>query len=428
MDMLPAILMFASLFALIALGVPIAFALLACCLIPVMMEDRLDLFLVVQRTYNSLDTFLLLAIPFFLLAGNLMNATGVTERLVRFSSSLVGHLRGGMAQINVLVNMMFAGVSGSSVADAAGTGAVLIPAMSKRGFPVEFSVALTASASVMGVIIPPSLLMVVWGAMTETSIGALFVAGIVPGIMIGLGLMAWVYYVARKRGYPVEPWRGGAEILASGKRAVLALFMPVLIVGGIRAGWFTPTEASVTAVLYALFLGFVVYRSLSIGEFNSVIYESARLVSLSLFCVGAAGLFGFMMAYYKIPALMTGLTGYLHSPALLLIGVVVLFLFLGTFLDGLVITIICGPLFLPAVKALGIDPVHYGIVSCIAIAIGLITPPYGLCLLVASGIAGIPMQRAVPDMLRFLAVLVGVLMLIILFPELVLAPTRWLAF
>jgi tripartite ATP-independent transporter DctM subunit len=420
--------MFVALFSLIAFGVPIAFALLASCLIPIMIEDRLSLYLVVQRTYNSLDTFLLLAIPFFLLAGNLMNSTGVTERLVRFSASLVGHMRGGMAQINVMVNMMFAGVSGSSIADAAGTGAVLIPAMRKRGFPVEFAVALTASASVMGVIIPPSLLMVVWGAMTETSIGALFVAGIVPGILIGVGQMMWVYFVARRRRYPVEAWQGVGEILVSGRRAALALMLPVIIVGGIRAGWFTPTEASVSAVLYALFLGFLVYRSLSLGEFNAVMYDSARLVSLSLFCVGAAGLFGFMLAYYKIPLLMTNVTDLLHSPILLLVAIVILFLILGTFLDGLVITIICGPLFLPAVRELGIDPVHYGIVGCIAIAIGLVTPPYGLCLLVASSIGGIPMQRAFPDMLRLLAVMAAVLMLVILFPDLALAPTRWLAF
>jgi tripartite ATP-independent transporter DctM subunit len=414
----PVILMFAVLFGLMAIRTPIAIALIAASFGPLLLEDRLSLLLVVQRTYNSLDSFLLLAVPFFLLAGNLMNETGITHRLVRLAAALVGHLRGGLAQINVLVSMMFAGISGSSLADTASCGTLLIPAMRARGFPVTFSVAITAASSVMGVLIPPSLLLIVWGAVTGTSIGNLFIGGIFPGVILGLSLMVAVYLLARTRGFPVEDRKTGGEVAGSLKDAALALVMPVIVVGGIRFGWFTPTEASIVAVLYTLALGLVFYRSLPLARLPHVLSESAKLVSLSMFCVGAAGMFGFLLAYYRVPQYLGEAAASIESPTLLLMAIAALILMLGTFLDGLVIAIICGPLFLPATEHLGIDPVHYGLVSCMAIAIGVVTPPYGLCLLLASSIGGTTVSEAAPDTLRLLAAMLGALLLVILVPQL----------
>jgi tripartite ATP-independent transporter DctM subunit len=224
----------------------------------------------------------------------------------------------------------------------------------------------------------------------------------------------------------VERWLGTREIGRSFSSAALALLMPVIIVGGIRGGWVTPTEGSIVAVLYAILLGFFAYRSLRVRELWAVINESGRMVSLSLFCVGSAGVFGFLLAYYKLPTVLGGLSAYITSPTLFLLFITALFLILGTFLDGLVITIICGPLFLPAVHNLGIDPVHYGIVACISIAMGLLTPPYGLCLLVAAGIGNISIQKALPYTMKLFAVILSVLLILILLPEVVLAPARWI--
>lgn len=417
-DLLPVFVMLVVLFGLIALGVPIAFALIGASLWPLLTEDRLSLFLVAQRTYNSLDSFLLLAVPFFLLAGALMNETGITARLVRFAAALVGHLRGGLAQINVFVSILFSGISGSSLADTAATGMLLIPEMKRKGFPAEFSAAITAASSVMGVIIPPSLLLIVWGGVTGTSIGALFVGGIIPGLMLGGGLMIAVNILARRRDFPLERRNSTGEIGRSAREAAIALMMPVLIVGGIRFGFFTPTEASIVAVLYALFLGLVVYRTLSLKNLMRVLYESGRTVSLAMLCVGAAGVFGFLLAYYHVPRLISGVTLLIDNPSLLLIAIALLMLVLGTFLDGLVVAIICGPLFLPATQQLGIDPVHYGLVSCIAIAIGVVTPPYGLCLLLASKIAEVPMSKTLPDTARLIGTMLLVLLIVILVPPL----------
>jgi tripartite ATP-independent transporter DctM subunit len=298
--------------------------------------------------------------------------------------------------------------------------------MQKKGIPVTFAVSVTAASSVMGVIIPPSLLLLVWGAVTETSIGALFIAGIVPGVLIGLGQMIFVYWVARQQKFPVEPWLGGREVLRSAGAAGFALLMPIIIVGGIRGGWVTPTEGSIVAVLYAILLGFVVYRTLSPRELWTVIYESGRMVTLSLFCIGSAGLFGFLLAYYKLPAVLGGLSAHITSPSLFLLFIAALFLVLGCFLDGLVITIICGPLFLPAVQNLGIDPLQYGIVGCVAIAMGLLTPPYGLCLIITAGIGKVSIQEAMPYTMRLFGVMLAVLLLFIFVPEVILTPVRWI--
>ncbi len=250
------------------------------------------------KSYNS---FLLLAIPFFLLAANLMNAAGITEKLIKLARTVVGHLPGGLGHVNVVVSMLFAGISGSSTAETAGVGGVLIPAMKKQGFDARFTVALTACASVMGVIIPPSILMVVWGGVISVSIGGLFLAGVLPGVMIGLSLMVVVVIYAKLRHYPIYPratWR------SSDRRCCMRscrMATPAIIVGGIVGGFFTPTEASVVAVIYALLLGTVIYRTVGLREIPTVLYESARFAAISLFCIGTASAFGWLLAYFHVP-------------------------------------------------------------------------------------------------------------------------------
>ncbi len=282
---------------------PIAFALGLACIPVFFIDERLTPFLLLNEMLKSYNTFILLAVPFFLLAANLMNSAGITDKLVALARTMVGHLPGGLGHVNVVVSMLFAGISGSSTADAAGVGGVLIPAMKKQGYDAPFSSALTACASVMGVIIPPSILMIVWGGVISVSIGGLFIAGIVPGVMIGLSLMGAVLVYAKVRKYPVYARASLREFVRALGSSLLPLLTPAIIVGGIVGGLFTPTEASVVAVLYALILGVFIYRTLGWRQVPHVFYESARFAAISLFCIGTASAFGWLLAYFHVPQL-----------------------------------------------------------------------------------------------------------------------------
>lgn len=414
-----ALVLFGGFIALALLRIPIAFALLAVSLVLFYLEGRLSPWGMTQEMFSGLDSFVLLAVPFFVLAGNIMNEAGVTDRLIRLANALVGFIRGGLGMVNVAVSMAFSGISGSSTADTAGVGTVLIPQMRRRGYSDEFSVSVTAASSVMGSIIPPSILMIVWGALTNTSIGALFLGGVIPGLMIGLGMMILVYVTARRRGYPKEERTSLGEIGTAFTKAFLAIGVPVVVIGGIVFGLVTATEASVLAVLYALILGLVVYRSIGVRDLPQVFASSVRLASLSLFALAAASVFAYLLSYYQMPFALQNLVGDL-SPAMLLPVVALLWLLIGTFIDALPAMAIMIPVFAPAVTATGLDPVHYGIVSIVALSIGLITPPYGLCLLLASAIADIPVTRALTNIVPFFAVLIIVLLLILFVPGLVL--------
>lgn len=321
--------------------------------------------------------------------------------------------------VNVAVCMVFAGISGSSTADTAAVGSVLIPQMRKRGYSPEFSVALTAAGSVMGVIIPPSILMVVWGAYTNTSIGALLLGGVVPGLMIGLTLMGSAYIIATRQGYPKEERLAITAVLGALRDSVLALGVPVVVIGGIVLGLVTPTEASVLAVLYALFLGLVVYRTIRLRDLPRVFMESGRLSSLSLFALAGASVFAYLLAYYRLPYALSTLIGE-TPPSLLLPIIVVMWLIIGTFMDALPAMAIMIPVFGPSVAASGLNPVHYGVVSVVALAIGLITPPYGLCLLLAAAIGNIPVSRALRYTGLFLILLCIIAFVITFVPETVL--------
>jgi tripartite ATP-independent transporter DctM subunit len=413
--------MFGTFILLIILRVPVAFALGLACLPIFVLDDRLTPILMLGEMTKAYNAFILLAVPFFLLAANIMNAAGITERLIDLTRCMVGQFRGGLAYINVVVSMIFAGISGSSTADAAGEGSIIIPAMKKQGYDASFSVAITAASSVMGVIIPPSILMVVWGGVMSVSIGALFLAGFIPGIMVGLSQMAATFVYARLRNYPIYARATLREFFGALGRASFAMMTPVIIIGGVVGGFFTPTEASVIAVLYSFAVGIFIYRTVGFREIRKVLYETARLASISLFCIGTASAFGWLLAYYQIPKTVIGLlakwgggvtaVGLLEAAA---------FLFIGCFIDAVPSIIIVGPILAPAAAAVGMHPVHFAIIGVVSLAFGLITPPYGLCLLIDCHIAGIKVSQALKDVGIILIPMLFALLLVILFPDLIL--------
>jgi tripartite ATP-independent transporter DctM subunit len=413
-----ATIMFGLLIVLVALRVPVAFALAFSVLPILLIEPRIPPVMMLQRMFASYGSFILLSVPFFIMAANVMNSSGVTNRLIRLSKSFVGHLPGGLGHITVVVSMLFAGLSGSSTADAAGIGSVVIPSMVDNGYDKRFAVAVTSCSSVMGVIIPPSIIAVVWGGTMNVSVGGLFLAGVVPGVMIGLSQMVLVLFFAKKRRYPVASHISMREIVSAFKGSVLALFSPVIIIGGIVGGIVTPTEASWIAVIYSLILGLVVYRSIKLKDLSGIILKTAKLASLSLFAIGAAAIYGWLLAYYQLPGIIVPLVESVSkSPLVVLTLITAVFLIVGTFMDALPAMIIFGPLFAPLVSHMGISPLRYGITSLVALAFGLVTPPYGLCLLISSEIAGINSIRALKEVGIFLAAMLLILALIIGFPS-----------
>lgn len=420
-----AAILFGTFAVLVVLRVPVAFAL-ALAVVPVFfIEDRLTPVLLMREMFKSYNAFVLLAVPFFLLAANLMNAAGITDRLIRLASAMVGHLPGGLGHVNVVVSMMFAGISGSSTADAAGIGSLMIPQMKKQGYDASFAVAITACSSVMGVIIPPSILMIVWGGLMSISIGGLFLAGVVPGILIAGSQMLTVYVYAKRRGYPVYVRSTFWELMLATASASLALMTPLIIVGGIVGGFFTPTEASVVAVIYSLVLGVAVYRSVGLTALPGILYESGRFAAISLFCIGTASAFGWCLAYFKIPAALV------EQIAVMGLGVIgtgimvaLSFLLIGMFIDAIPAIIILGTVLFPVTQHVGMHPIHFAIIGVISLAFGLVTPPYGLCLLIAASIGKIRLVDALRDVLVILFPMILVLGLIIVFPDIILALPR----
>lgn len=407
---------------LVVLRVPVAIALGLACVPVFLIEDRLTPFLLMNEMYKSYNSFLLLAVPFFLLAANIMNAAGITDRLIRLSRSMVGHLPGGLGHVNVIVSMLFAGISGSSTADAAGIGSLLIPQMKKQGYSPSFSVAITACSSVMGVVIPPSILMVVWGGLMSVSIGGLFLAGVVPGILIAGSQMLAVYIFAKIYNYPIYSRSSFKEFFVAIFHAIPPLMTPLIIVGGIVGGFFTPTEASVIAVLYSVLLGGIFYRTIGFHNLPSILYNSAKFAAMSLFCIGTASAFGWILAYFKIPlAVVEVLAPYGVGPVSTGLIVAGSFLLIGMFIDAIPAIIILGTVLWPLAEVSHMHPIHFAIIGVISLAFGLVTPPYGLCLLIACKVGDIQVKEALRDVAIVLCPMFVVLLIVIFFPELILA-------
>lgn len=414
---------------LLALGMPVVFALLAGPGLSLVLDDQEAFFAaLLSRLYNGIDSFPLLAVPFFILAGELMNSGGITARIVRFSQSLVGHFRGGLAQVNIMSAMLFAGISGSAVADASAVGKMLIPAMEQNGYQRSFAAAVTAAGAVIGPIIPPSGIMILYGFVMNLSIGALFAAGIVPGLMMGIGLMVMTRLLASRYKLPVAaPKASWAERGRSFNGALLALLMPLILLGGMLGGIFTATEAAAVAAAYALVVTLFVLKSLRMNQLSDIFIATAVQSGAILLLVGAAVTFGWLVTMSGMAESMANwLMSLTDNPLLLLLLLNLLLFLLGMILDAGPAILILGPVLGPVFASLGVDPIHFAMIMCINLTVGLATPPMGLVLFVTASVANERVDRIVRALLPFLLVHFLVIIAVTSFPALTLTVPRWL--
>jgi C4-dicarboxylate transporter, DctM subunit len=406
------LLIFAVLLVLIMIDLPIAVAMgLTAIIFFVGMGDSALLTMLPQRMYASTTGFTLLAVPFFILAGNLMNSGGITNRIFRFAKSLFGHFPGGMGQVCVVANVIFSGMSGSAIADAAGLGQVLYKAMIDSGFKPRFAAAIVASAATIGPVIPPSIPFVVFGALTGVSVSALFLAGFIPGILMAIAMMIAIYFLAKHRNLPKQPRADFKEVVASVKGAFLALMTPVIIIGGILIGIFTPTEAAVVASLYALFLGFL-YKDLTLKDLPRIFWASIKQTIALMFIIAAAGFFGWFTIYHKIPdEIIMSLTTMSLTSASVIAVIIFIVLILGMFLEGNAIFIITIPILAPICMQFGIDLINFGVVMTLLIMIGNLTPPVGMCLFAVSSFSKVSLGALSKEVWPYL---IGILIVTIL--------------
>jgi tripartite ATP-independent transporter DctM subunit len=416
---------------LLLLGLPVFFGLIAAPAILLWMNGQeRDIVLLYRNIYNGMDSFPLMAIPFFMLAGEVMNRSNITLRLVEFSQSMMGHLRGGLAHVNVLSSMLFAGLSGSAVADVSALGSMMIPAMEKQGYTRSFAAAITAASSIIGPIIPPSGIMIIYAYVMGESVAALFLAGIVPGILIGGGLMVMVHLLADRYDLPAKTQRAswGQRGQASVK-AVWPLMTPVIILGGILGGVFTPTEAAAVAVAYSMFIGFFVMRTLTLADIPDVLTRAGMTSAVVLLLVGAAMAFKTVASLSHTPELLAQMILSLSDNPLILLFLINILLFLvGMFLDAGPAIIILGPILGPIFTSLGVDSVHFAIIMALNLTVGLLTPPMGLVLFVTSSVSGLRVETIAKATLPFLAVEVFVIFLITYFPAISLTVPRLFGF
>ncbi|MGF9906605.1 TRAP transporter large permease [Brevibacillus porteri] len=410
--------LFLTLLVLLILNVPIGVALGLSVVVVFMLEGNIPLLVVIQKMFNGTDSFPLMAIPFFLLAGKLMETGGISARLIRFANTIVGNLPGGLAIVAVMGCTFFAAISGSSAATTAAVGGILIPHMVKKGYNVRFSAALHATGGTIGVMIPPSVPMVLYGVAASASISELFIAGIGPGILVAISLILYSYWISKKNG-----WGGGEkhtpkEIWEAFKDSILAILMPIIILGGIYGAIFTPTEAAVVAVIYGLVVGLFVYREIKWKDLGEIFAGSASMTAVIMLIIATANAFGYLMTRENIPQeiaqFMLGIT---DSTIITLLIINVLLLILGTFMETAVTIILLTPILLPITNSLGIDPVLFGVIMVVNSAIGMLTPPVGINLLVAGNIAKLQNTEIERAVIPFLVIMIVDLMLITYIPE-----------
>ncbi|ACN17342.1 DctM9 [Desulforapulum autotrophicum HRM2] len=424
------ILLLCSVFLItLILGFPVAFCLGITSLAALIVSD-VPLVLMTQRLFTGIDSFPLMAVPFFVLAGELMNRGGTTRRLIDFANVLVGRIPGGLAHTNILASMFFGGISGSAVADAAAMGTILVPGMIRKGFSPGFSAAVTAASSTMGPIIPPSILMVLMGVTTGLSIGGLFAAGIIPGTLIGVSMMGLSYFMAIRYSFPKETmalsplilWK---EFVSAGP----ALLAPFIILGGILGGVFTPTEAAAIAVLYAFILGRFIYRELTVRDMGDVFIQSGITTAVLLIIIGMANIFAWVLTSEQIPTrIAQAMLALTSNPYAILMMINVFLIFIGMFLEGGAAIIILAPTLLQVTNAVGIDPLHFGLIMVLNLSVGLLTPPLGVCLFVVCGVTRIDFSVIVRAVIPFLLLEIGVLLVATYFPWLILFVPKFLGY
>lgn len=408
---------FMGLIILILLGMPAAFSLGIVSLIYLQLNG-INLSMIAQSMSRGVNSFTMLAIPFFFLAGELMNTSGVTQRIINMSMVMVGHLKGGLAQVNIVASIIFAGISGSATADTAALGSVLIPAMEKEGYDKDFSAAITVASSIVGPIIPPSITLVIYGIVAQQPIGKLLVAGLIPGLLVGLSLLIYTYFYSKKMDYPSHPRATFSEAKTAFSQGVSALIMPLIIIGGVLSGIFTPTESAAMAVLYGFIVGFFLYKNINIHNF----FTTLRSVGLSsvntLFILSTATIFSWVMTMARVPDYVVDLMFKISTNNFVLTGLLlVILMIVGLFMLPSQALIVLTPIFVPVAIKIGIDPIHFGIIMVLTLVFGGCTPPVGLMLYVASDIADLPFARLVKAILPLYVPIVIAIILVTFFPQ-----------
>ena len=415
-----------SLLGTMALGVPIAFALLACGAALMWHMNMFDAQILAQNVIEGANSFPLLAVPFFMLAGEIMNTGGLSRRIVHLAMTLVGHVRGGLGYVAIIAAALMSALSGSAVADAAALAALLLPMMTRAGYNRASSAGLLASAAVMGPIIPPSIGFVVFGVAANVSITKLFIAGIFPGIMLGAALWVTWWFMVRKQKVEPAPRASRADVIGALKDATFALGLPLIVIVGLKFGVFTPTEAAVVAAVYALFVSMVIYRELKLSQLYGLFAAAAQTTAVIMFLVAAAMVSAWMITVANLPAeLVTLLKPLLDQPTLLLLAIMVITMLVGTAMDMTPTILILTPVFMPIIRAAGIDPVYFGVLFMINNSIGLITPPVGTILSTVAGVGKISMDEVTKGVWPFMLAQFTVMFLMVLFPQLVMVPARW---
>lgn len=403
---------------LMLIGVPIAFVIGIVALLGIFTVPYIPEVTVPMKMLNGIDSFVLLAVPLFILAANLMNSGKISQKLIDLSLAVVGHIRGGLAHANILVSMIFAGVSGAAQADTAGVGKILIPNMKKQGYDTETAVGVTAASSTIGVIIPPSIPMIIFAGLTNASVGALFLGGIIPGILVGLGMMLFVYIMALKKGYPRSQRASIQQFLKLVYETVPALITPIIIIGGIISGFFTATEAAAVASLYTLMISMFFYKTLKLADLPKILMDTLALSSLSLFALAAASALGELMSYYQLSTMAQDFfVNNVGAKWVFILIIIAFFLFIGTFMDAIPAMILFVPVILPTASQFGMDPVHLGLIVVMTLAIGLVTPPYGLCLLLAAKIGNLSIERSLTAVIPYILIVLAVLIFVAFFPD-----------
>jgi tripartite ATP-independent transporter DctM subunit len=417
-------------FIFLLLGTPIGFALgIAALAVFIRMDTPALLNMVPQRYFAGLDMFTLMAMPFFILAGEMMNKAGITHRLVQFANIIVGHLRGGLAHANIVASIFFAGLTGAAVSDTAAIGTMLIPAMVEDGYELDYSAAVTASSSIIGPTIPPSNMMVIYGSLMNVSIAGLFASGILTGLLLAFLLMILAAYYAAKRNYPKKPRSSLLTMLKTTKEAIIPLLMPVIILGGILGGIFTPTEAAAVAVGYAAFVGLFVLKTLKLKDFPELFYKTAVVTGVVFLIIGTANICGWILAAERVPeAVAKVMLSIAHGKNSLLLLILILMLIVGCFMDIAAALIILGPILHPLAVSNGVHPLHFGIIMVFSLNVALITPPVGACLFVACGITKLTLEQLSKAIWPFIIVEIVTLFVITFVPWIPMAIPKLLGF
>jgi tripartite ATP-independent transporter DctM subunit len=416
-------LLFGSFLLLMLMGVPLAFSLFVSTFVSMALASDVPPVLAIQQMLKGVDSFPVLAIPIFFLAGDLMNKGQVSEYLIRLCMCLIGWVRGALAYFTIIVAMVFAGTTGSSAAEAAAIGSVFIPNLIKRGYGRAFSVALVACSSVIGIIIPPSIFMIIYGSFGNVSVSAMFIGGVVPGLMIGMSLIAVALYWSRKYDYPreMEKMASGPEIIAALKKGVWPIGVPILLIGGMVGGLFTPTEASLVTVVYTLILTMFLYKTIKLRDLPEMLRQTAMGSAIPLFCLATAGAYGYLLAYYNVPDYVgNAVIGVTQNPTLIMLFIIFVYLVVGTFMDGVPAIIILLPITQKLAELMHFNPLHIGLVVCVTMALGLLTPPYGLCTLISCAIGKCKLEDAIKPLLPMFGLMLGVVLLMAFLPDAVL--------